>query len=340
MTNAIETKHVPDALRQAYQSHHLAPLWESPTAHKLDMEREKTQLWAWADMEPIIAGTAKIGSPEVVERRVLSLVNRKSKSPEDEATCGLVNACYQSLLPGERARPHRHSMNALRFVLSGEGAKTIVDGKECPMEYGDLVITPAWTWHEHVHDGEGQFIWLDVLDVALHLQLGTDAFQPGPVNEMPPRLADSVYGTANILPVRYDELQGYSPVFRYAYGDTAKALAKAPAGPDGARRIRYSNPTTGGPAMTMLDCTMMALDGGTETSRPFRSSASTVCCVVKGEGKSVIGGETIKWKQRDVFTLPSNDWATHRALSDAEIFMVSNRDVYRQLGLLKEEFGE
>jgi gentisate 1,2-dioxygenase len=44
-------------------------------------------------------------------------------------------------------------MNALRFVIEGEGASTIVDGKDCLMEEGDLVITPGWTWHEHVHRG-------------------------------------------------------------------------------------------------------------------------------------------------------------------------------------------
>ena len=44
-------------------------------------------------------------------------------------------------------------MNALRFVMEGKGAYTVVDGKSCLMEEGDLVITPGWTWHEHVHKG-------------------------------------------------------------------------------------------------------------------------------------------------------------------------------------------
>ena len=68
-------------------------------------------------------------------------------------------------------------------------AYTIVDGKECLMEEGDLVTTPGWTWHEHVHRGTRPIIWLDSLDVPLHRYLGTDAFEPGPPNKMPPTVA-------------------------------------------------------------------------------------------------------------------------------------------------------
>lgn len=339
MSTQAKSEEIPATLRAAWKTNHIVPLWESPTAHKLDLEREKAQKWAWDKMEPIVVETAKVGSPEVVERRVLSLVNRKSKSPEDEATCGLISACLQTLLPGERARPHKHSMNALRFVLSGSGAKTYVDGKPCPMEVGDLVITPAWTWHEHVHEGEGQVVWMDVLDVPLHLQLCTDEFQPGPSNDIPPQVDDVAYEVGGMVPVRYEETSDHSPVYRFAREDAARALAVAPAGPDGARRVRYTDPTRGGQAMAMLDCTLMGLDAGFTTTRPFKSSASTVCCVVKGEGTSEVGGEKVSWKPRDIFTLPANEWATHSASTDAEIFMVSNRDLFDRLDLLKEQFG-
>ena len=76
-------------------------------------------------------------------------------------------------------------MNALRFVMEGKGAYTIVDGKSCLMEEGDLVITPGWTWHEHVHKGSGPIVWMDALDAPLHRYLGTDVFEPGPTHDMP-----------------------------------------------------------------------------------------------------------------------------------------------------------
>lgn len=30
-----------------------------------------------------------------------------------------------------------------------------------------MVLTPAWTWHEHKHEGTEPVFWLDGLDVGL-----------------------------------------------------------------------------------------------------------------------------------------------------------------------------
>jgi gentisate 1,2-dioxygenase len=331
-----ETNALPPALRKAMRETHMVPLWESPTAHKLDVAREQAHIWPWRETRPIMIATAEVRSPKVVERRVISLVNPKSKSAEDEATSGAVNATLQMLLPGERARPHRHSMNALRFVLEGEGAETIVDGKHCAMRPGDLIITPAWCWHEHISQGEAPTIWLDVLDVALHLFLGTDEFQPGPVRDLPQQYDDAVFSTVGIMPSVGADKRSYSPYFRYPWHDAVRALQAAPKEPDGSRRARYVNPLSGEPAMSLLDCTLLELERSMPT-RAFRSSSSAVCCVVEGSGTSEIGGKTINWEPKDVFTLPHGTWFSHRAQSDnARIFMASNREVYRRLGLLTE----
>ena len=72
--------------------------------------------------------------------------------------------CAGAELPLE-AHPHRHSISALRFVIEGNsGLHTIVNGERCPMEANDLVLTPAWTWHDHHNDDARDGIWLDVLD--------------------------------------------------------------------------------------------------------------------------------------------------------------------------------
>lgn len=323
-------------LRRQLREAHVVPLWESPTAHKLDPVRERPHLWPWRALGPIMRQVSEISSPEVVERRVLSLVNPKSTSPQDEATTGVISAAVQTLLPGERARPHRHSMNALRFVLEGSGAQTIVDGKHCPMLPGDLIITPAWCWHEHVSAGDEATSWVDVLDVALHLMLGTDEFQPGPITEPRSQPPDRAFQVANVLPVTELASRPHSPVFRYPLVDAVRALANAPTSPDGARRVRYVNPLDGGPAMRMLDCTMVEIDAGPPT-RPTRSTASALCVVVDGQGSSEVGGETISWGPKDVFTLPQRAAVSHRVTRGAaRLFMVSNREVYERLGLLSE----
>jgi gentisate 1,2-dioxygenase len=330
----------PPGLRQAMQDAYMVPLWESPTAHKLDVAREQAHLWPWHETRPIMMATAEVRSPKVVERRVISLVNPKSKSAEDEATAGVLNATLQMLLPGERARPHRHSMNALRFVLEGNGGETIVDGKHCAMTPGDLIITPAWCWHEHVSSGTAPTIWLDVLDVALHLSLGTDDFQPGPVRDLRPQCDDAAFAAVGVMPCIDADERSYSPYFRYPWTDAVTALEAAPQDADGSRRARYVNPLSGGPVMSLIDCTLVELEAAKPT-RAFRSSASTVCCVVEGGGASEIGGKTINWEPKDVFTVPQGAWVSHRASADnARIFMVSNREVYRRLGLLTEAWRD
>jgi gentisate 1,2-dioxygenase len=230
-------------------------------------------------------------------------------------------------------------MNALRFVLEGSGASTIVDGKSCPMEEGDLILTPAWTWHEHVHQGSGPIIWLDALDVPFQQYMGTGAFQPGPIAEMPETVADAAFAVANVVPDTSYATRDYSPVFRYPYASTAAAVAAAPPARDGSRRVRYVNPLTGGPGMAMMDCFLVQLDGGAATL-PFRTTANSVCCVVEGSGESQIGNETIRWRKRDIFTLPQGNRIVHQAAGGtARLFQVSDRDMYARLGLLKEEYG-
>ena len=132
----------------------------------------------------------KLQDMAAIQRRVLSFNNPNLRNPGMGATPTLT-AALQILKPGEVARPHRHSPSALRFVLEGDGAYTIVDGKECLMNEGDLVITPGWTWHAHEHRGTRPIIWLDSLDVPLHRYFGTDGFEPGPPpNDMPATTPD------------------------------------------------------------------------------------------------------------------------------------------------------
>ncbi len=178
-----------DELRRAWKDAAMAPLWENKFAHRPPPLPEASYLWSWQQIRPLISGAIKVASPEAIERRVLQLIPPGADEHEWRQTTKTICANLQVLLPGEKARPHRHSMNALRFVLEGSGATTIVDGKPCRMDEGDLVLTPAWTWHEHVHEGTVPIIWLDVLDVPMHHYLGTGAFQPGPVGEPPETVA-------------------------------------------------------------------------------------------------------------------------------------------------------
>ena len=339
MSTPVQSTAEIDELRKAWKDAAMAPLWENKFAHRPPPKPEASYLWAWEQIRPLISGAIKVASPEAIERRVLQLIPPGNDEYEWRQTTKTICTNLQVLLPGEKARPHRHSMNALRFVVEGSGATTIVDGKPCRMDEGDLVLTPAWTWHEHVHEGTAPIIWLDALDVPLHHYLGTGAFQPGPVGEPPETVPDEAFAVASVVPDVAYTTKAYSPVFRYPYGPTAAAVAAAPLARDGSRRVRYVNPLNGGTAMELIDCYLVQLDPGM-TTLPFRTNASSVCCVVEGEGESEVGDKTVRWRKRDIFTLPQGNRIVHKcAGGTARLFVVSDRDVFARLGLLKEEYG-
>jgi len=324
-----------DDIRAAWRAANLHPLWENAAAHRVRDGGPPPVHWPWKRIRPLVDDAMKVATPAAIERRVLTLTD---SAGESGATTTNLTTALQILLPGERARPHRHTMNALRFVIEGRGASTIVDGKDCPMAEGDLVITPGWTWHEHVHRGSAPIIWLDALDAPLHRYLGTDVFEPGPTHDVPEVADDAAYAFANIVPELGGDAPAFSPVFRYPWAAARDAVRAAPKGKDGARRVRYVNPLTGGSTMPLMDCYLMQIDKGSETIR-FRTTANAVCLVCEGSGATRVGEDTVSWNAHDVFSLPHGNWITHRANETATLFIVSDRDALRRLDLLKEQYG-
>ena len=323
-----------DADRSAWSAAGVKPLWEIPQAHA-QPESQRAGVWPWRTMAPLVARAVALASPDVAERRVLSLI-APSAMPGEFHTITNLNAGLQILLPGEMARPHRHSMDALRFVFDGDGAVTRVDGKVAAMARGDLVLTPGNCWHEHWHDGDKPIVWLDVLNVHTHQFLDTLTFEPGPAHDVPELPPDTLFAHGNMLPEVAP--QRFSPVFRYPLADAAAAVALAPRGADGARRVRYINPLTGGPVMPFLDCALVQLDPG-QTTIPARTSAHAVCAVVAGSGETRIGDQCIAWEANDVFTIPNGVATVHSGTSPAHLFVVSDRELYRRLDLLTEVYG-
>ena len=327
-------------VRAAWAAANVAPLWENRAAHAGPTPPERGFIWRWSQLEPLAAHATTLRDMAAIERRVLMLVSPHATEVGGAAgSTTNLNGNIQILKPGEKARPHRHSMNALRFVMKGEGAVTIVDGKECPMAEGDLITTPGWCWHEHEHRGKEPIVWLDVLDASLHRYLGTASFQPGPANNVPAQAPDAAFSAPGFLPQGAELPTGYSPLFCYPYADAVKAVSAAPVGPDGARRVRYSNPVTGGPCMSFLDCYMVEIEGKGGTV-PFRTSASAVVSVVEGAGVTRVGDDDIAWGPRDTFSMPHGNWISHRSNGGkARLMIATDREVFRRLDLLTEEFG-
>ena len=323
-----------DAIRRSWGAAHITPLWETPV-HRVAKGAPRGHHWRWSILRPMMDDAIAVTSTDNAERRVLALTDPDGRGVRSTVTT--INANFQVLAPGESARPHRHTANALRLIVEGSGGVTTVDGKECLMEPGDLVITPGGSWHEHAHRGQGTLIWLDVLDAPLHQYLGTQVFEPGPSNNLPPTIADSAFTGAGLAPVLEGPQPAYSPLFRFPRADWEAALQAAPPHGDGARSIRIINPLTGAPAMPLMDCRLMRIAKGQPTAA-IRSNANAACFIVSGHGRSRVGDEVFDWTAHDVFTMPGHNIVSHECVSDdATLFFASDREVLRRLDLLVEE---
>ena len=324
-----------DTFHEAMETAGVFALWERDT-HEPDVEKPRS--WSWQVMDPLI--TAAIGqtSMAAAERRVLVLSDPSIRQGASYGACGNLAVNLQVLMPGERARPHRHTMHALRFVLEGRGVTTIVEGKRCVMNPGDMILTPGWTWHEHVHEGTERSVWIDALDVPFQRYLKNGVFEPGPAHDVATLPADAAFSAAGFSPAATTAMP-YSPMFRYPWEDAVQALASITPAADGSRRLRYINPTTGGPVMSTIDCYLLALATGRDTTA-YRVNSNSVYVVIEGEGVTRIGETRTTWRKHDVFTLPQGNWISHCATSrDAKLFEISDREIVRKLELLREEIA-
>jgi gentisate 1,2-dioxygenase len=293
-------------------------------------------------MEPLIARAEREVSMADAERRVLLFSN--PVAPDSVDTLRNLSGGLQTLLPGEVARAHRHSLAALRFVMEGGGAITTVNDEPCLMEEGDLVLTPSWTWHEHTHPGQGRMVWFDGLDLPLAHHLDVmffELYSAGlmPVDPLPTRLAVAPGGHAVLLPDGGGGEAGASPAgrFRYSARRAVQALADMTPREDGSRWLRYADARSCGPVLPTLDCYLLGLQRAHRT-RPQRSTSSALCVVAQGEGHSTMGDAAFHWQRNDVFTIPHWQWATHEARSEnARLFIMTDREFLAGMGYLREE---
>ena len=212
------------------------------------------------------------------------------------------------------------------------------------MQPGDLILTPPMCWHGHINESDHRIIWFDAANIPLLRQLDANFFEPGDpkanqfwqVDEGDEKL----WAEPGLIGADVEHAPAHSPKYRYSGEATRRLLATLPAGPDGARTVRYSNPVTGGAVMPALDlyATRLSKDRAT---RPKRTTCNMICLVVSGRGRSTVGDHTFEWSEHDVFSIPHWNWASHPAKGgDADLFIVSDKVAYELLDLLREELNK
>ena len=303
-------------------------------------------LWRYDELRPLVHKALGLVKGDDAGRRVVMLVNPGRK--DLSAAAGLLYTGLQIMGPGEFMTAHRHQASALRFVIEGTGAWTIVDGQKLRVGARDFAITPNGTWHEHGNESEdAPCVRQDGLDIPLVNAMDAGFYEVHPeLYQTPGKVVNSSvlsYG-GNLLPYGAEKwTRPYSPLLAYPWESTYEALrnrAEAAEGsPYDATIMEYTNPVTGGSVMPTMGAHMQMLLPG-QATKAHRHTGSVIYTAAKGSGVSVIAGQEFAWKQGDIFCVPSWAWHEHANLGrseDACLFSFNDFPVMRSLAFYREE---
>ena len=303
------------------RAQHVTPAWIGGGISIEPHSKAVPYLWHWRDLRPQAMRAAELVGTQQAERRVLRLTNPELSGTSASNT---LVANIQIVMPGEIARAHRHSGAALRFIIEGGGGYTVVNGERVPMYPGDLVLTPNWSWHDHANDTDAPMIWLDGLDTPLVRMLEAGFYEEYHDERQQ-------FGAApNSSPWHFPFSEMRAALQRLADADSRDTV--------NGTILEYKNRTTGGPVMPTIACWMQLVRPGEKTRASRR-----VCCtnyhVVEGAGYSIVGGQRLDWEDKDVFTVPTWNFAEHVNSGDRPAFLFSFSDapVMKALSLYREE---
>lgn len=335
----------PDAFYEDVKRLHLSPLWlrQGQPPHK----RALPWLWKWPKVREQMMRAADVVSTEHVERRVLGLINPGLETAGRFATTPNLVGAIQLIMPGESAVAHHHTPAALRIIIEGEGAFTCTDGERCWMEPGDLILTPAWSYHDHKNEGKGPMMWLDGLDVPLIDSMDSFFFEMFPDKKAQPVAGPDQFSMSR-FPASGMRLAGfhwdkrYSPLTKYPWKDMVGALnamVDADATPYDDLRLEYFNPHTGGPVMPTIGCHAQRLRPGFH-AQTHRHNSAALYYVFRGSGSTIIEGRRFEWSESDILVVPGWHWHEHindSKQQDAVLISYTDEPLLKSLGIHFEE---
>lgn len=282
-------------------------LWREPVANFLPAQ------WRYSEVKPILEAAGRLIGTDKAERRNLTMFNPAEGNIYP--TVRTLVAAYQLVKPGEVARAHRHTPNALRLILEGHGTYTVVDGQRVEMRPGDVLLTPNWAWHSHDNVGEDDCYWMDFLDVPLVHLLEPMFFEPHPEG----------------LEKESTPSEGGTLAFRWE--DT---LARLEADRGNSHVDAHASVQLGDPALKTIRLDMQQLDAAKPTGLS-RTTANIIYAVVCGSGETEIDGQRFAWNFGDTVCVPAWRPYRHIAGEDAVLLKVSDAPAMDAFGWLRTQ---
>lgn len=345
--NTMQPEDTPE-LRELYagfEREHLIPLWTQLGDLMPIHPRPKAvpHVWKWASLYPLARRSGDlVPVGRGGERRAIGLANpglggRAYVSPT-------LWAAIQFLGPKETAPEHRHSQNAFRFVVEGEGVWTVVNGDPVRMSRGDFLLTPGWHFHGHHNETDKPMAWIDGLDIPFSYQNDVGFFEFGServTDTATPRFSrgERLWCHPGLRPLSGLQNTVSSPISAYRWEHTDRALTEQllledegqPATLEqGHAAVRYVNPTTGGDVMPTIRAEFHRLRAGTRTPAR-RDVGSSVFQVFSGRGSVVLAGEETVLDVGDLFVVPSWVSWSLQAETSFDLFRFSDAPIMERL---------
>lgn len=342
--DTAETKGAHEAFDRRVRSRDLLGYWMIPNRSNMDREPEPeygAYHWPWRDISEILTEAVDNVPKEEAHRRFIGFQHPDLKM----GTTPNLMLGAQMLIPGEEAPCHRHTMDAVRFVVEGDGTTaTVVEGEPFHMARGDLITTPNWSWHDHVAGGDARTIWLDgaVAPLITNFRIGFAQQHQAPqqTQSRPRDWSDTQFGPMRSLHPDYSAT-AVRPPYRYPWAETRAALETLAEGPGDsceAVTLAFCDPLTGGPTLPTIGCEMTLLRGREKTA-VHRHTAAAIYHAFEGEGFVTVGNDRIAFRNGDTIVVPS--WAWHsleNSGSDpALLFSINDAPVMHALGFWREE---
>ncbi|GII86964.1 gentisate 1,2-dioxygenase [Sphaerisporangium siamense] len=348
-----------DDLYRGFEKALLVPLWteigdlmpghprSSAQPHRWEWNRLLELAGRAGDLVPVGRGG---------ERRAIALAN-PSLGGRPYATPTLW-AAIQYLMPGEDAPEHRHTQNAFRFVVEGEGVWTVVERDPVPMRRGDFLPQPGMHWHAHHNAASTPMAWLDGLDIPFQYGVEGQFFDFGrdtlstEEHATPDRSrSERLWGHPGLAPVSQLGRPKGTPLLCYRWTDTDAALndqlALEREGHGGTVEpghalVRYTDPATAGDVLPTIRAQFHRITAGTETA-PHRETGSSVYQVFDGSGRVTVGDHSWTVTRGDLFVVPSWQPLSIRSEASAsdsdsgalDLFQFGDAPIFTKLNLFR-----
>jgi gentisate 1,2-dioxygenase len=344
-----------EQLYRGFERELLVPLWTQigdlmplhPTS------KASPHLWRWSNLVELAAQAGRIVPVgRGGERRAIALAN-PSLGGKPYATPTLW-AAIQYLMPGEDAPEHRHTQNAFRFVVEGEGVWTVVNGDSVRMSRGDFLPQSAWNWHAHHNAATKPMAWIDGLDIPFAYLTESPFFEVGrheitvAEKATPERSrSERLWGHAGLRPASQTDALPATPLLAYRWADTDRALNDqleleaeghvAATSSAGHAAVRFTNPTNGRDVLPTMRCEMHRIRASART-KVRREVGSSVFQVFDGTGTVKVGDRSWEVARGDMFVVPS--WVPFSAQAAAggktlDLFRFGDAPVFEALNQMR-----